>query len=111
MISVFQTQPYSFFVKILREIQSDPELVNIVEVFMYMTRGKKEMPLGIFGEIVYGARPSFQDIFRNLCAKHPGETIGVFCCGPSRLTETIKLSCQLLTNKTTTSFYFHKEVF
>lgn len=61
-------------------------------------------------------RPDFQEFFREITPKHPGEKIGVFFCGPAVLGENIRAACQEIQaenveNGTNTRFSFQMEVF
>ncbi|MCO5604128.1 hypothetical protein L7F22_058288 [Adiantum nelumboides] len=57
------------------------------------------------------ARPNWKKVFARLAARHPFETIGVFYCGPARLTKELDSLSQKFTQKSKTKFIFHKENF
>ncbi|KAL3530670.1 hypothetical protein ACH5RR_009992 [Cinchona calisaya] len=57
------------------------------------------------------ARPNWRKVFSHLAVKHPSSRIGVFYCGSSVLTKTLKQLCHELSLESTTRFHFHKENF
>ncbi|KAF2069650.1 hypothetical protein CYY_009035 [Polysphondylium violaceum] len=58
-------------------------------------------------------RPNWDAIFSYYSKKYVGETIGVFCCGPSLLSKELYEKCRYNTSLKSdgTKFYFHKENF
>ncbi|KAJ9181020.1 hypothetical protein P3X46_009196 [Hevea brasiliensis] len=54
-------------------------------------------------------RPNWFNIFSKLAARHRGERIGVFYCGPSTLAKELETLCIKFSTKSTTRFVFHKE--
>nr|XP_027107747.1 putative respiratory burst oxidase homolog protein H [Coffea arabica] len=57
------------------------------------------------------ARPNWRKVFTDLATQNPSARIGVFYCGSSALTKTLKQLCHKLSLETTTRFHFHKENF
>lgn len=58
-------------------------------------------------------RPNWDTIFQYYSKKYSGESISVFCCGPSQLSKELYEKCRYYTCLKTggTKFYFHKENF
>ncbi|KAL4610343.1 hypothetical protein ACB092_08G044300 [Castanea dentata] len=57
------------------------------------------------------ARPNWKKVFSDLASTHQSSVIGVFYCGSTVLTKSLKKLCQEFSLNSSTRFHFHKENF
>ncbi|EGZ28224.1 hypothetical protein PHYSODRAFT_466632 [Phytophthora sojae] len=64
-------------------------------------------------QLTHFGRPDWERVFSDASAKHPGEEVGVFCCGPHELEEVLANVCKKYTSSKAdgTVFDFHSEKF
>ncbi|ETP38361.1 hypothetical protein F442_13993 [Phytophthora nicotianae P10297] len=64
-------------------------------------------------QLTHFGRPDWDKIFAEARAKHPGEEVGVFCCGPHELEDVLYNACKKYSSSKAegTIFDFHSEKF
>ncbi|KAF4047322.1 Ferric reductase NAD binding domain [Phytophthora infestans] len=64
-------------------------------------------------QLTHFGRPDWDKVFAEARAKHPGEEVGVFCCGPHELEEILYNVCKKYSSSKAegTIFDFHSEKF
>ncbi|KAF1775435.1 Riboflavin synthase-like beta-barrel [Phytophthora cactorum] len=64
-------------------------------------------------QLTHFGRPDWDKIFAEARDKHPGEEVGVFCCGPHELEEVLAKACRKYSSSKAegTIFDFHSEKF
>jgi len=116
---------FEWFSEILGALEYE-NINNFLEVNVYLTG---QLSVDEIRNVMYGidaeadqitvlqspthfGRPNWKEIFGTIAAKHSGEEIGVFFCGPAVLSKQLYRMATLFTSsKTGTKFKYHKENF
>eukprot|EP00835_Amoeboradix_gromovi_P000227 NODE_8_length_47770_cov_0.334354.p5 type:complete len:581 gc:universal NODE_8_length_47770_cov_0.334354:2761-4503(+) len=120
------TTAFEWFNDLLHSLEQQESMVQL-EYHIYLSKVRDTMinklilndvgnnfdPItGLRSKTNYG-RPNWDAIFAETAIQNPGETIGLFVCGPKLLTKALKKNCILYTNYKSTEaiFRFNKENF
>ncbi|CAI9738164.1 cytochrome b-245 heavy chain-like [Octopus vulgaris] len=128
-----QTQAFECFQELLVSLEIMLEKMNQNEFLsynIYLTRGLNKSQIGNialhFGDNIdpitrlrektHFGRPRWSNIFKEIKDAHLGKSIGVFYCGPSQLSKTLREMCNTHSDSITdkgmrTQFFFNKESF
>lgn len=74
---------------------------------------KQDLVTGLASRTYWG-RPNFKEIFEHMSHKYPGETVGVFFCGPQVMSRELYYLCRRISETAVpgqTVFHYHKENF
>jgi len=116
---------FEWFSEVLAALEYE-NINNFLEVHVYLTG---QLSVDEIRNVMYGldggadqitglqtpthfGRPNWAEIFGGIAARHQGEDIGVFFCGPSVLSKQLyKMATAFTSSKTRTKFKYHKENF
>ncbi|KAF8006612.1 hypothetical protein BT93_K0806 [Corymbia citriodora subsp. variegata] len=100
---------HNYLTSLYEEGDARSALIAMVQKLQHAKNG-----LDIFSESrikTHFARPNWRKVFSALARRHESSRIGVFYCGSSALTKTLKKLCQELSIESSTRFQFHRENF
>ena len=120
------TQCFEWFQSLLMGLEEDG-VGELLEIHIYLTQHLKlneirnitlnrdrerDVITGLGSRTQFG-RPKMDDHFTKISRNHPGTDVGVFCCGPKPLSDSIERCCSKFTHSVThgVRFHFGKENF
>jgi NADPH oxidase len=120
------TQNFEWFQSLLKRLEEDgvSELLDI-RIFLTQHLSVKEIMnislnrdrqcdviTGLESRTQFG-RPNLDSFFQSVSGSYPGTDVGVFCCGPKSLSDSVGKQCTKYTHSVTdgTRFHFKKENF
>ncbi|KAL3735246.1 hypothetical protein ACJRO7_024387 [Eucalyptus globulus] len=100
---------HNYLTSLYEEGDARSALIAMVQKLQHAKNG-----VDIFSESrikTHFARPNWRKVFSEIAMRHKSSRIGVFYCGSSVLTKTLRKLCQELSLESSTRFQFHKENF